>query len=699
MMRNEAVPGALAHEFVKRSLNLGSKPLNSSRTIHVRKSKPAFDDYFRELQQSDTEIGKEMEAALDEMATNESAGASSTPFTRETIVLTKGRPVLDIRAGATIIDITEVESQIWKQQLTAANSLLSPNIPAVGRIELTNHPRGVQWIGTGWLIRDDVIVTNRHVAEAFGESDDVEIVFRPGFDGTPMKANIDFLEEFGSDANHEFPLFKIMHIEKGGGPDLAFLRIQPVGGQPLPRPVTISSTSAQSGEHVAVIGYPARDQFFPDPDLMDRIFNHRYDKKRLAPGLVTGKSADRIFHDCSTLGGNSGGEVVSLKTGHALALHFAGTLFTKNHAVPIEVVAQRLDDVLQGRAGRIPPSKKKEPEGLKQPDVAAATPSRFLEATIPIKIRVEIGDVLSASPVSDRPAVMTRPPIDLDADDDLIETTEARPEDYRDRDGYQSDFLGDGFEVPLPVLTSNQDDVLKFTFDGKPFDVLTYHHFSVLMSKSRRMCRYSACNIDGNTSKRTTRAGWQFDPRIPTSAQIMKECYGNPPKFSRGHMSRREDPAWGDNADLGNRDSMHVTNTVPQIQPFNGGVWLNLEDYALQNARKDTMQISVFTGPFLQQNDPIRFGVKIPITFWKVIAFIHDLTGELCATGYTMSQKSFIGEEEFVFGRHENNQRPIAEIERRAGISFGPLAARDPINEMTESAAVPLTHPSQIRFL
>jgi endonuclease G len=57
---------------------------------------------------------------------------------------------------------------------------------------------------------------------------------------------------------------------------------------------------------------------------------------------------------------------------------------------------------------------------------------------------------------------------------------------------------------------------------------------------------------------------------------------------------------------------MHVTNTVPQIQPFNAGIWLDLEDYALQNARTDKMQVSVFTGPFLEDNDPIRFGVKIP---------------------------------------------------------------------------------------
>ena len=82
-----------------------------------------------------------------------------------------------------------------------------------------------------------------------------------------------------------------------------------------------------------------------------------------------------------------------------------------------------------------------------------------------------------------------------------------------------------------------------------------------------------------------------------------------------------------------------------------------------------------------------------------MIAFIHDQTGELSATGYTMSQKSFIAEEEFVFGRHENNQRSIREIERRAGISFGPLADLDAMKDQPESSVTALTRPSQIRFV
>ncbi len=330
-----------------------------------------------------------------------------------------------------------------------------------------------------------------------------------------------------------------------------------------------------------------------------------------------------------------------------MALHFAGTLFTANHAVPIQIVNDKLRKVLQRKPSTSVPSTNQKEDATVQP---AGT--RVIEAIIPIRIRVEIGDVGdSTTQFSTKPSTGTSDSSPIaptvrpgQPDDDVIAVAEARPEDYRDREGYDAGFLGEGFEVALPQFTENVADILEFRVGDQTQTELRYTHFSVVMSRSRRMCRYSACNIDGQQSKKTTRAAWRMDPRIPDAAQILKECYGNEPKFSRGHMTRREDPAWGSKstANQGNVDSMHVTNTVPQMQPFNAGIWLELEDYALQNAREDKMRISVFTGPFLAKNDPELYGIKIPITFWKVIAFIHDETGELCATGYTMSQKSFL---------------------------------------------------------
>ncbi len=85
-------------------------------------------------------------------------------------------------------------------------------------------------------------------------------------------------------------------------------------------------------------------------------------------------------------------------------------------------------------------------------------------------------------------------------------------------------------------------------------------------------------------------------------------------------------------------------------------------------------------------------------SFWKVIAFSHDETGELSATGYTMSQEDFLREEEFVFGQHETTQVPISLIEQQAGLSFGDLPAHDPLRNTEEAVAISLTDFRQIRF-
>jgi endonuclease G len=148
------------------------------------------------------------------------------------------------------------------------------------------------------------------------------------------------------------------------------------------------------------------------------------------------------------------------------------------------------------------------------------------------------------------------------------------------------------------------------------------------------------------------------------------------------------------------------------MQAFNSPIWLALEDYALDHARENDMKISVFTGPYLEDEDPVRFGVKIPLRFWKIIVFIHDETGELCATGYEMSQERSLppSDEEFVFGQFTSPQLGVAtqvairSIEEKSGLSFNGLADIDPLALADESVgagqdeALPLAAMEQIRF-
>ena len=168
-------------------------------------------------------------------------------------------------------------------------------------------------------------------------------------------------------------------------------------------------------------------------------------------------------------------------------------------------------------------------------------------------------------------------------------------------------------------------------------------------------------------------------------------------------MTRREDPNWGDHRDdavISNRHTFYVTNACPQIQPFNAGIWLSLEDHALENCDKDDMRISVFTGPIFRDDDPEFFAVKVPVEFWKVIAFKHDDTGNLSATGYIMSQRDVLPtDEEFVFGQFRNCQVTIRHIEKLTGISFHHLRDHDPFDAGTEAVAVTMLRtPADIVF-
>ena len=452
---------------------------------------------------------------------------------------------------------------------------------------------------------------------------------------------------------------------------------------------------------------------------MKQIYGEIFDKKRLAPGAITDVDQDRVLHNCTTLGGNSGSVVVDLKSGEALGLHFSGSFLRTNFAVRADRVKERLDALLAGtlRGKREVPARPR-PSRCRASMTSVATgtpaaPSRVggnaTSITIPLTVTVSLGGAAQPANVSARPRTLRRP---------RGRTTEtpraiwSRPRRKPSRRTIMTARAtsrrssATSSQSSLPAIVKGKSDILTW---GNGKEVLPYEHFSVVMNAKRRQCFFSACNIDGARSKSSKRTAWRFDPRIPQEMQIMKECYGSTPKFSRGHMTRREDPAWGRTAAViqrGADDTMHVTNVTPQMQSFNSPIWLALEDYALQHAREDDQKISVFTGPYFTNNDPTMFGVRIPVKFWKVIAFVHDETGELCATGYEMSQEDNLEPLEFVFGDfvspqlNISTQVPISTIEARAGISFDGLADVDPLSSEgvgRPDGAVALPGADQVR--
>lgn len=223
-------------------------------------------------------------------------------------------------------------------------------IPSAGRIDVRNHR--LDWVGTGWMVAPDLVVTNRHVAWEFTSERDGGFHFRQNFGSPPVRASVDWRREYQRPEESRFRVEKVLWIEPDSSVDVAVLRIAEHGEDGEARPPLIDLMTREEldgagvGSWVAVIGYPAFDSRNNAAD-QQRIFDGIYNVKRLAPGQVTAVvQQDLLHHDATTLGGNSGSVVVDLASGKAMGLHFGGTEGAQNLAVQASRVRQILEPYL-----------------------------------------------------------------------------------------------------------------------------------------------------------------------------------------------------------------------------------------------------------------------------------------------------------------------------------------------------------------
>ena len=326
-------------------------------------------------------------------------------FVEETIVLRMGRPVVNIVDGAARLEFLDAGSETWRTRLEASAEILAPAIRSIGRVEVANHPSGRDYMGTGWLIDDGVVATNRHVALTFAGRGGEGFRFLTGFDRkAPIGVHVDFLEELENERQDAVKVVEVLHIAKDNEPDVAFLRLDPAAPARAAKPIGVSATLIPQGSMVAVVGYPARDTRVPDALLMDRIFGRVYDKKRLAPGLATGTERGALLHDCTTLGGNSGSPLIDLASGEVCGLHFSGAFLQSNYAVPSPVVKRMLADV-RGTGGRV----RTTPVGGATVEVdALPAPATSTELTviIPIEVTIRVGGAQRTTVVGDPTAAV-----------------------------------------------------------------------------------------------------------------------------------------------------------------------------------------------------------------------------------------------------------------------------------------------------
>ena len=196
------------------------------------------------------------------------------------------------------------EDSVWNARLQQAAAVIGPSIAAVGRVEATNWPIGLPYIGTGWLIEQNLIVTNRHVALEFAERGQKGFTFQLGFDRrNPVAVDVDFLEEIDNAATARVTIGDILYIASDTEPDVAFLRVGPGKGPRRASDQACEASSCPARRWSASSAIRDGIRTFRIGHLMAKIFGNVFDKKRFAPGFVTGFEADALTHDCTTLGG------------------------------------------------------------------------------------------------------------------------------------------------------------------------------------------------------------------------------------------------------------------------------------------------------------------------------------------------------------------------------------------------------------
>ena len=538
----------------------------------------------------------------------------------EKLVILVNRPALFIKNDSYEIPVSDV----WFARLTAARASIERAIRATGRIEL-RQARDAPYIGTGWLIAPNVVVTNRHVALEFARhSRNGGVAFRTDPVGRRVEPVLDFREEYRQRAESlEIELSQVLFMtpDDDRSPDVAFLKVKP--GQRLPEPIPLSEAPLQVGHPVAAIGYPAYDPHEIDRQAMVDIFNGIFDVKRLSPGEVMVPARGRSWHfrhDCATLGGNSGSAILGLETGGAAGLHFSGTSRVGNFAVTASTIRRLLKQL---------------------PDV-----------TVP----------------PSTPVITTTSKSVTEAEE------KASARGYADREGYIVGFLGDDTRVPLPTPTDTKRSDLA-PLKASAGHELKYRHFSIVMSKGRGFPMITGVNIDGTSLRRIPRSnGWKLDPRIAADHQAGENLYRNN-SLDKGHMVRRLDPVWGpiEQARQANEDTFHFTNSCPQDHTFNDEIWGDLEDYILDSA-PDDLRLSVLTGPILDDDDPEYRGLRIPRSFWKLVAW---KAGSLKTAAFLLTQEEYLDNLEFNPYRFGTVQTTVREVGRRAQLRFGRLVSAD----------------------
>ena len=291
--------------------------------------------------------------------------------TLEALVRMTGRPAIRVKKDGS--EVLDPRLGDWKSVLVPSRTRWQPLTQAVGRVDVQMPDGSWAHAGTGFLVGDGQVMTNRHVIDTFVDN----LPTAPGGQDFHhrRKASIIFDPE-AQDETSRFELTDIITAGKSrigrfvdlGKLDMAVVRVNPDNGLgTLPPPINRDIVSMTDGSlnDILLSGYPARpkgssgpasdsDDFLAFWDRIDELYGEEFGKQFLSPGKIMQRpgnvSGDPVgwafTHDATTLGGNSGSAILSLHGEmNFCGLHFGGATLSQNFAHDIQTVLAEGDGI------------------------------------------------------------------------------------------------------------------------------------------------------------------------------------------------------------------------------------------------------------------------------------------------------------------------------------------------------------------
>ena len=212
--------------------------------------------------------------------------------------------------------------------------------------------------GTGFLIRGDVVLTNRHVMLSLKQS-------RLSDGVPPERCHVAFTARKGVGVVQSFTQFRGFAFVDQQDADLAFVYFEPAQDDVAreARPVELLAALAlRVGDPIAVLGYAF------GRDLLKRELGKRERIYRFGPVLQQGyisaiapydhtEHVHRLLLDVRTIGGMSGSPVFRPEDGVVVGIHDAGREHVTAFAFPLDqrTVAELLKSADEAKAQAAPP--------------------------------------------------------------------------------------------------------------------------------------------------------------------------------------------------------------------------------------------------------------------------------------------------------------------------------------------------------